>query len=209
MDDDTTWKLIHHQRAALADILAGLSAQQWAAPSLCGAWPVQVTAGHVVVGAEQSTGRFVTGLVTSGFRFNTMVDRDAQRAGADSAAHIVERLRDRLTTTNRPPAPVVTMLGEVVVHGLDICQPLGVPFPVEGDAMAACLDLYQGANFPVGTKKRIAGLHLAPADVGWTHGEGPGVTGPAASLLLAMTGRPGGLSELSGDGVAILESRMG
>jgi hypothetical protein len=34
------------------------------------------------------------------------------------------------------------------------------------------------------------------------------VTGPALSLVLAMTGRPAALGDLSGDGVATLRSRM-
>jgi uncharacterized protein (TIGR03083 family) len=208
MDDDTTWKLIHGERAAMADTLAELTPEQWATPSLCGTWPVQVAAGHIVVGAEQSTGRFITGLTASGFRFNAMVDRAAQRAGHDMPDQIIDRLRSRLTTTNRPPAPVVTMLGEVVVHGLDIRQPLGLPSKVDPDAMVACLDMYKVANFPVGTKKRIAGLSLRPDDVEWTHGDGPEVTGPADSLLLAMTGRPAGLDGLSGEGLATLRSRM-
>jgi uncharacterized protein (TIGR03083 family) len=109
---------------------------------------------------------------------------------------------------NRPPAPVATMLGEVVVHGLDIRHPLGIPLQIDPDAMVACLDLYQGANFPVGTKKRIAGLTLTATDVAWTHGDGPEVTGPAGSMLLAMTGRAAGLDGLSGEGLATLRSRM-
>ncbi len=36
---------------------------------------------------------------------------------------LVRRLRARTTTTNRPPAPVVAMLGEIVVHGEDIPSP--------------------------------------------------------------------------------------
>jgi uncharacterized protein (TIGR03083 family) len=208
MDDVTTWKLIHNERAAMADTLSELTPEQWAAPSLCGTWPVQVAAGHIVVGAEQSTGNFMKGMVTSGFRFNAMVDRDAQRAGREAPAQIIERLRARLTTTNRPPASVATMLGEVVIHGLDIRQPLGLPSKVDPDALVACLDLYKVANFPVGTKKRIAGVTLEPTDVDWTHGDGPLVTGPASSMLLAMTGRAAGLDGLSGEGLATLASRM-
>jgi len=208
MDDVTTWKLIHNERAAMADTLAELTPEQWATPSLCGTWPVQVAAGHIVVGAEQSASKFMTGMLTSGFRFNAMVDRDANRAGADAPAQIIDRLRARLTTTNHPPAPIVTMLGEVVVHGLDIRRPLGLPSKVDPDAMVACLEMYKVANFPVGTKKRIAGLSLKPSDVDWSYGDGPEVSGPADALILAMTGRRAGLDDLAGEGLATLRSRM-
>ncbi len=72
----------------------------------------------------------------------------------------------------------------------------------------ACLELYQGASFPVGTKKRINGLGLVATDVDWTHGTGPEVAGPGLALLLAMTGRADGLDALSGEGAATLRDRV-
>jgi len=48
---------------------------------------------------------------------------------------------------------------------------------------------------------------LRATDVDWTHGSGPEVTGPAHSLLMAMTGRKDALADLSGDGVDTLRSR--
>ena len=208
MDDEKAWALIHAERAAMADTLASLSAAQWAEASLCGAWSVQVAAGHILAGAEQTRGRFLSHLVTNGFRFNRMIDRDARAAGQLPPSEIVQRLRATTTTTNGPPAPVLTMLGEVVVHGGDIRHPLGLPDETSPEAMLACLEMYKGASFPVGTKKRIAGLRLVATDLEWSHGAGPEVTGPAASLLLTMTGRAGALDELSGDGVPLLRSRM-
>jgi uncharacterized protein (TIGR03083 family) len=192
----------------MADTLDELAPDQWTEPSLCGDWSVQVTAGHILVGAEQTTGGFAGGLVANGFRFNRMMDRSARRAGALPATEIIERLRATSETTNGPPAPVMTMLGEVVVHGEDIRRPLGVRSAVGADAVGACLEMYQDASFPVGTKKRIAGLRLIATDVDWSHGSGPEVHGTALSLLLAMTGRPGGLDDLDGEGLTALRTRM-
>jgi uncharacterized protein (TIGR03083 family) len=208
MDDVDTWKLIHAERAAVADMLASLSPEQWASASLCGTWSVQIAAGHILAGAEQTTGRFLGHMVTNGFRFNVMIDRDARTAGQLPPAEIIDRLRATTSTTNRPPAPVVTMLGEVVVHGEDIRHPLGLKGTTSPEALLACLEMYKEANFPVGTKKRIAGLRVVAADVDWSHGTGPEVSGPAAPLLLAMTGRTGALDDLTGDGVASLRDRM-
>ena len=143
------------------------------------------------------------------FRFNAMMDRVARRLGETSPAEIIARLRARTTTTNHPPAPVMTMLGEIVVHGEDIRQPLGLSSDTSPEAIAACLDMYEKASFPVGTKKRIAGLRLVCTDVDWSHGEGPEVSGPGRSLLLAMTGRSAGLDGRSGPGLATLRARTG
>lgn len=209
MDDAKTWELIHAERAAMADTLAALTPAQWAQTSLCGGWTVQVTAAHIVVGAEQTKPGFLKGMAKNAFRFNTMMDRDARRMGALPPSEIVQRLRARTTTTNGPPAPVVTMLGEIVVHGEDIRQPLGLSSEISLEALKACLDMYQKASFPVGTKKRIAGLRLECTDVDWSHGQGPEVSGPGRSLLLAMTGRNAGLDGLSGPGLATLRARTG
>jgi uncharacterized protein (TIGR03083 family) len=209
MDDATTWKLIHAERAATADTLATLTPAQWSRASLCGGWTVQMTAGHIVQGAEQNTGSFMKGLLANGFRFNTMMDKEARRLGALPPAELVARLQARTTTTNKAPAPVVTMLGEVVAHTEDITRPLGLAHTPAPDALVACLDMYKTANFPVGAKKRIAGLRLRATDLDWSYGDGPAVTGPAMSLVIVMTGRPAGLDGLEGDGVAELKGRMG
>jgi hypothetical protein len=39
------------------------------------------------------------------------------------------------------------------------------------------------------------------------HGDGPEVTGPLNSLIMAMVGRRGALADLSGEGVEVLASR--
>jgi len=51
------------------------------------------------------------------------------------------------------------------------------------------------------------GLTLKATDTAWSTSSGPEVSGPALSLLLAMTGRKAALEDLSGDGVAMLAAR--
>jgi uncharacterized protein (TIGR03083 family) len=207
-DNATTWKLIHSERVALANTLEGLSPEQWVVPSQCAGWSVQLAAAHVLAGAEQTGPRFMAGMMANGFRFNAMVGRDVSRLGALSPVELVERLRARTTTTNHPPAPVMAMLGEVVVHGEDIRRPLGLSAEPSVAATLACLDMFKRANFPVGAKKRISGLRLVATDADWDHGGGPELLGPTLSLLLAMTGRASGLEGLSGEGVPVLRSRL-
>jgi uncharacterized protein (TIGR03083 family) len=98
-------------------------------------------------------------------------------------------------------------LGEVIVHSEDIRRPLGIEHDYPVDALTRVADFYKGSNLVIGTKKRIAGLQLKATDVDWAHGEGPEVTGPMVSLLLAMAGRKEAVADLSGAGVQTLSSR--
>lgn len=209
MSDDTkTWLLIHAERTVLASTIEGLTPMQWKTPSLCAGWSVGDVAAHLLASAEQTPGHFLGGMVTSGFRFGALMKRDITARANLTPVQIADRLRLRTTTTNKPPAPTVAMLGEVLVHGEDLRRPLGLVRPVEKESANACLDMYAKANFPVGGKKRIAGLRLVSNDTAWSYGEGPEVTGSAMSLLLAMTGRAAGLTDLSGAGAQTLHARI-
>jgi len=207
-DDNKTWALIHAERATLCDMFDTLTADQWNAPSLCGGWTVKMVAGHLVSGAEQTGPRFFKGMAANGFRFNAMMDRDARRFGALGSAELTERLRARTSTTNHPPAPVMAMLGEAVVHGDDIRRPLGLDGAPAPEALIACLEMFKVTSFPVGAKKRIAGLRLVATDTDWSHGSGPLVTGPGVALLSVVCGRPAALGELSGDGIPTMQGRL-
>ena len=66
---------------------------------------------------------------------------------------------------------------------------------------------FKGSNLVIGSKKRVAGLKLNATDADWTHGDGPEVSGPMISLLMAMTGRKAAIDDLKGEGVETLRSR--
>jgi uncharacterized protein (TIGR03083 family) len=147
-------------------------------------------------------------MAKAALRFNVMIDRDARRLAKLSQGEIIERLRARTATTNGPGAPAAVLLGEVIVHGGDIRHPLGLVHESKPEAVVECFELYKGLGFPLGSKKRIAGLRVIATDVDWSHGAGPEVTGPALSLMLAMTGRPAGLADLQGAGLDTLRRQM-
>lgn len=207
MKPGETWNHIHSERAQMADTWTGLAAPQWAAPSWCQGWSVQDTAGHIVAAAEQTPVNFYKELLAAGLKFNAFTDRGARRVGSASPDALVRRLRARTTTTNRPPAPVMAMLGEIVVHGEDIRRPLGLKHQPPEAALVAVADSWKNSNLLIGSKRRIAGLRLQATDAEWAHGDGPEVSGPLLSLILAMTGRKAVHPDLSGDGVAELGRR--
>jgi hypothetical protein len=101
----------------------------------------------------------------------------------------------------------MAMLGEVVVHGNDIRQPLGIIDNTSSAAKLACLDMFKRTNVPLATKRTIAGLRLRATDADWSHGSGPEVAGPMIALVMAMATRPP-MDSLSGDGVATLRARL-
>ena len=83
----------------------------------------------------------------------------------------------------------MAMLGEIVVHGEDIRRPLGLKHRPPEAALTAVADSWKNSNLLIGAKRRITGLRLRATDTGWAHGDGPEVSGPLLSLILAMTGR--------------------
>ena len=201
------WTYIHAERAELARTWAELTPEQWAAASWCAGWSVQDAAGHVVAAAEQTPANFYQELARAGFRFDTFTDRGARRRAVAGPDELVRRLRARTATTNHPPAPVLAMLGEIVVHGEDIRRPLGLTREVPEGALVAVADGWKNSNLLIGAKRRIAGLRLRATDADWAHGAGPEVSGPLVALLLAMTGRTAVHPELAGEGLATLRSR--
>ena len=202
-----TWDRIHTERSAMADTWEALTPEQWATASGCDGWSVRTTAGHILAAAEQTFPRFYREFIRAGFRFDVFADRAARRLAEVPTDQMVRRLRARTTTTNHPPAPVVVMLGEIVVHGEDIRRPLGITRDVPADTLVAVADNYVRTNVLLGAKRRVAGLGLRATDVGWTHGQGPEVAGPLLSMILAMSGRTDALRDLTGAGVAEMTGR--
>jgi uncharacterized protein (TIGR03083 family) len=207
MKSDETWRYIHAERVEMVETLTGLSAEQWATPSLCTGWSVQDATGHILAAAEQTPVNFYKELISAGFKFDVFTDRAAKRLGQIGPDELVRRLQSRTTTTNHPPAPVMAMLGEIIVHGEDVRRPLGLQHRAPEAALIAVADNYKKSNLLIGAKRRIAGLKLRATDSDWVHGDGPEVSGPMISLIMVMTGRSGVDNDLTGEGLAILASR--
>ena len=204
---DSPWPTIHAERRALADDLAQLSDAQWSTPSQCDGWSVHDVFGHMLATAKMTPPKFLGSLVASGFSFTKMANKDIKAETAGGPAATLAEFRNHVDDTTKPPGPVDAMLGEALIHPEDIRRPLGIEHAYPTDAVVRCLDFFKGSNLIIGAKSRIAGLTLKATDASWSHGSGPTVSGPAHSLLMAMTGRAPALDDLEGDGVATLRSR--
>lgn len=203
------WPAIAAERRTFVAYLRTLPEDAWTRPSLASGWTVRQVVGHLIALSEITLGSFLAGMASNGVSLNRLNDAGARRiADACSNAQLVDRLETRVTARTHPPGPVMTLLGEVVVHGEDIHRALDGygAHPVEH--LTAVTDFYKRTNLIIPAKKRVAGLRLRATDAAWTSGDGPEVSGPLVAILLAITGRTVALDDLTGDGVATLRQRV-
>lgn len=202
------WPTIHSERAELADDLAGLSEAQWGTLSLCSPWTVCEVLGHMIATAKMTPAKFFLKFASAGFRFQIMSAREVAAETSRPPAQVLAEFRAHVNDNTSPPGPVDSWLGETIVHAEDIRRPLGLAHRYPTEALMRVADFYKRSNALIGAKSRIEGLALHAVDEKWSTGTGPEVSGPLLSLVLAMTGRPVALSDLSGEGLSMLSSRM-
>ncbi|KUI35654.1 hypothetical protein AU195_15320 [Mycobacterium sp. IS-1496] len=188
MDDNEIWTHIDAQRTDLADFLDTLTAEQWAAPSLCEGWSVRDVAVHLTHSTAPWP-RMAFEAVRSGFRFNAMVSRLA-REDPSAPDEIVAALRAMAGVRRRPPGTsVADPLTDVLVHTQDIAIPLGIDRQMPpAPAVIAARRLW-GMGFPFHARKRFAGVRLEATDADFTVGSGRLVTAPIRDIVLALSGR--------------------
>jgi uncharacterized protein (TIGR03083 family) len=204
--DKTLMELAYQERVDLAAFLATLTPQEWSAKSLCTKWTVKDVVAHVVSYEELSpfglAKRFARGRVVY-----------ANEVGvADFAPLSAGELLDFLNAHLRPQGLTAAFGGMIglidgTVHHQDVRRALGYSRAVPAERLVRILPLVPG-NPRLGAGRRIRGLRLAATDVAWQHGDGPEVTGAGEALLMAMTGRPAALNELSGPGLPTLAARI-
>jgi uncharacterized protein (TIGR03083 family) len=195
---------VRDEMLALAEKLDGLDDEQWNAASLCTEWRVRDVLAHMVAGAEGAFGpaAVLGGMLRHGFRFNRWVAIDGQRRGAEDPERILRAFREAATTREGSSAAgSVTSLMHIMVHGQDVCRPLGIARDIPEADLVAVADFVRGDRHRFGTKKRIAGLTLRATDADWSYGHGPEVVGPAEALIMMMAGRSAALHDLSGAGM--------
>jgi uncharacterized protein (TIGR03083 family) len=201
--------LARDERADLAELLAGLSPEQWEAPTLCTRWRVRDVVAHMFsyddLGKAGVVGRFLHGGLNPDKVNQVGVDAYADRTPADLLALVRSHQQPRGLTAGFGGRIALT---DGVIHHQDIRRSLGLPREIPDDRLRCALDFGRTAR-PIGAKKRVQGLTLTATDLDWSAGDGPVVEGPAESLLMAMGGRRGIVDELSGPGLPTLAERIG
>jgi len=202
----SVWPMLEAERRSFIDYLRTVPDSDWDKPSLCKGWTVKDVLAHSVAAAKNTPPSFLGGMIGAGFNFNLMNERRLNRLRGKSPGELIDILDSRVSKHTQPGK---AMLGEVIIHREDIRRPVGSPaneYPAEH--IIALADYYKKAGPPLGNKKRISGFTLKATDHDWSTGEGPVVSGPLTSLLLAMTGRPAGLVDLGGDGLPAFAERV-
>jgi uncharacterized protein (TIGR03083 family) len=186
----------------LVERLTGLDDEQWNSPSLCALWRVRDVLAHVTAGAQGAfgVGAIVGGMLRHGFNYNRWVAADGQERGEQDPVVILEALRKAADNRKGSPGePRVTALAHVLIHGQDMCRPLGIRRDLPEAHLVPVAD-FVTTSFIFHAKRRIAGFTLTATDMDWSHGHGPEVRGPAEALVMMMAGRRAALDDLSGEG---------
>lgn len=203
MTDDELMTTIHAGRRAFGDVLDGLSAAAWEAPSLCAGWRVREVVAHMTMPLSYSAPRFLGELVRSRGNFGRMADRVARRDAEAPVSALLARWRANQDSRWKPPGGGLPgALTHDVVHGLDITIPLGIEHPVGGAALRVVLD---HATTPLSLKHfglDLTGTRLEADDLDWAFGDGEPLRGAARHLLMVLMDRRLPVGVLSGAGTA-------
>lgn len=200
--------LARREREDFADLLDGLSPQQWQAPTLCAGWTVRDVVAHTVAYLGQTR----LGLTAAMLAARGRVDRINESALAVSGGLGPDDL-SALMRAGTDPSGAGALYGcrvaliECLIHQQDIRRPLGLPRIIPPEALRASLT-YARVSPVIGGAWRTRGLRLIATDLDWSAGSGPEVHGSGEALLLAMTGRVDAVAaELEGPGLAGLRRR--
>ena len=206
MDAEASWRVIEQERLSLADLLEGLTDEQWNAPSLCDGWRIKDVAAHVALASQPPNPlTMVVEGVRAGGRFHKLNHDFSVRHAERPDADLVAELRERAASRRLPRVTNYrNILFDILVHGQDIAIPLGIEREMPKDAARAGAERVWTMGWPFGVKRALRDFRYTATDVEWRAGNGPDVTGPVAALLLVLTGRPAALSRLSGPGVEAL-----
>ena len=209
MEQEQIWKAIETERLNMADQLSELTDEQWAVPSLCEGWTVRDVAAHMTLAARVRPLAAMRGLARARGNFNRYVSDEARSHAAQPTSALIEELRALASSRNHPPGTTPRdPLTDMLVHGQDICRPLGIPRSMPRDAATEAGEHVWKRPIPFRAKKRCAGVRLRATNADFEVGEGDEAAGPIEGVLLVLTGRAAGLDDLSGPGVAVLEPRL-
>ena len=101
MNDDQLWGAIDRQRVRVADLLEGLTEEQWRQPSLCDGWTVRDVGAHLTL--QQLT-------IRDALRF--AVRHPSLVRDVNKVIHVSARLQAAALTTEEIVATIRSMVGQ-------------------------------------------------------------------------------------------------
>ncbi len=164
--DLDVWGAVADERVRLADLLAGVAPEAWAAPSRCAGWSVKDVVAHLVFLAEGTVASvFLTTMRTHPVPSRGTAEVARRLAASTTADELVDRLRQaaggRFVVPGLPPT---VALGEVLVHRADLGAADGLPAHGADDRLAAVLEAEQRLWFAFGVSRQVRRVRFEPTD---------------------------------------------
>jgi uncharacterized protein (TIGR03083 family) len=185
---------------ALAGLLDSATDAQWDTPSLCAGWRVREVVAHMTMAARYPEDKFMAELRRCDFDFDRLSNEIASRDAELPASELVANLRSDVMQHWTPPGGGWHgALNHVVIHGLDVTVPLGVPRRSSDETIRIVLDdlTRGGVQEHFGTD--IEGRSLQATDLDWSYGSGPPLRGAAEDPALVLCGRAVPAGRLEGE----------
>ena len=206
-------QLMWEESADMADLVGGLSEEEWNHDSLCAGWNVKAVISHMVLGHTTPMPQMLGKVMKYGFNVDkASAEMSSQYGAAHSGAELAQQWAAVVANHTRKGIskviPGKAGFIDHLIHNQDMRRPLGKPRTVPEARLLAALELLPSMGGAIGSKQRLAGLRVVATDVPWTAGDGPEVTGSGEAILMAASGRGAALADLSGPGVATLTSRI-
>jgi uncharacterized protein (TIGR03083 family) len=177
----------------VADLLDGLTPEQWESPSMCEGWRVRDVAGHFVWRIGSSTGSMLRtgGKAYWGRHLNPMkvIDDLSREAASATYEDLVDRIREIADDKRFSRGRVrIGELMEAVVHAYDISHALKVDLALDPRATGA-VALARVVMAPTPIRAVLRARRLTATDAGWSLGTGTPLTGTASTLIMFLFGR--------------------
>jgi uncharacterized protein (TIGR03083 family) len=217
VNDDEVWTAIDAQRVRTADLLETLAPEDWDHASLCDGWTVRDVAAHLTLQQLQLVEALLGALRHPG-SLNHMIRETARNKAGQPTDRLIAEIRAMVGSRRHNVGLThLETLIDIVVHGQDIAVPLSreLAVPVEAAATAAMRVWSCRASRRDRWKARVfrrlpyERYRFTATDTSWSVGDGPEIHGPILAILLVLTGRPAGLSNLAGEGAAQLADQFG
>lgn len=203
MSDDDVRAMVGESYTALAELLEGLPDDGWDGPSLCEGWRVREVIAHLTMPARYDEQAFMAELRDCEFDFTRLSNRVAARDAALPASDLVANLRDPSLHAWTPPGGGAHgALDHVVIHGLDVTVPRGLPRTSSDDAVRTALDDLTRGGGHEHFAMSIDGRRLDATDLDWSYGDGTPLAGPAGDLAAHLAGRAVPAGRLHGEPLA-------
>jgi uncharacterized protein (TIGR03083 family) len=185
---------------ALAELLAAATGAQWDTPSLCAGWRVREVVAHMTMAARYAEDQFMAELRRCDFDFGRLSNEIAGRDAALPVDELVANLRSDVMAQWTPPGGGYHgALNHVVIHGLDITVPLGVPRRSPDGTIRIILDDLTRGDVHERFGTSIEGRSLQATDIDWSYGSGPPLRGKAGDLAVVLCGRALPAGRLDGE----------